>query len=85
MISWVRLLRANKQAFELLCLIVSLPLVKHYNIGNKPSRRFHNHGVGNLIGGLLRDSENFADLRFQFYRTLSQYRVSEFALGLPGG
>ena len=29
MISWVRLLRANKQAFELLCLIVSLPLVKH--------------------------------------------------------
>ena len=25
----MRLLRANKQAFELLCLIVSLPLVLH--------------------------------------------------------
>ena len=62
MISWVRLLRANKQAFELFCLIVSLPLVKHYNIGNEPLRRFHNHGAG-----LLRDSENFADLRFQLY------------------
>ena len=29
MISWVRLLRANKQAFGLFCLIVSFPLVEH--------------------------------------------------------